>query len=85
MQYVGIDVHTRTSQLCQVDDNGEITEKRVPTERTRLQDLFRDAPPSKVLIEATTEGEWVARCIEELGQIVGTIKPAVEALWCSPR
>ena len=70
MQYVGIDVHTRSSQLCFVDDNGEITEKRIPTERTLLQDLFRDTPPSKVLLEATTEGEWVARCIEELGHEV---------------
>ena len=67
MQYVGIDVHTKASQLCQIDDNGEITERRIPTERTLLQDLFRDAPRSKVLLEATTEGEWVARCIEELG------------------
>ena len=66
MQYVGIDVHTRSSQLCQVDDNGEITEKRIPTERTILQDLFRDAPASKVLLEATTESPAQRKAAKEM-------------------
>ena len=38
--------------------------------RIRRRDLSRSAPPSRVLLEATTESEWVARCIEALGHEV---------------
>ena len=40
MQYVGIDIHKNASQLCFVDHNGEVTEKRIRTDRKRFQDLF---------------------------------------------
>ena len=33
MQHIGIDVHQVSSQLCFVDENGEIREKRIRTER----------------------------------------------------
>jgi len=37
MQHVGIDVHKVSSQLCFIDENGNIIEKRIPTERKRFQ------------------------------------------------
>jgi hypothetical protein len=73
MQHIGIDVHKNASQLCFVDKNGEITEKRIKTERDRFQDALAKAPRSKVLIEASTESEWVARCIEQQVGIVLSI------------
>ena len=67
MQHIGIDVHKVSSQLCFVDENGEIREKRIRTERERLREVLGNPPRSKVLIEASTESEWVARCLEDLG------------------
>ena len=61
MQYIGIDVHKIASQLCFVDENGEIIEKRIPTKRKRFRDLLEKAPRSKILIEASTESETRSR------------------------
>jgi len=36
------------------------------TERERLIQYFKERPPAKILIEASTISEWVARLLEEL-------------------
>lgn len=83
MQHIGIDVHKNASQLCFVDENGEITEKRIKTERDRFQDALAKAPRSKVLIEASTESEWVARCIEQLGHEVIVADPNFAPMYAT--
>jgi transposase len=66
VQHIGIDVHEVSSQPCLVDENGETVEKRIRTERRRSMEVLGDAPRSKVLIEDSTESEWVARRFGEL-------------------
>lgn len=70
MEYIGIDVHKNQSQICIETEAGESIEKRIRTERKRFQEVLGGRARAKVLIEASTESEWVARWLEELGHEV---------------
>jgi hypothetical protein len=70
MDHVGIDVHKRESQVCILTPTGEVMEVRIATTRERLRAVLGERPRAKVLIESSTESEWVARCLEELGHEV---------------
>ena len=48
MENIGIDVHKKESQLCIITEAGEVLGAR---------------GKAKVLMEASTESEWVARCL----------------------
>lgn len=76
MEQIGIDVHKVESQLCIQTENGEIIESRIRTQRERFGALLDGRPRAKVLIEASTESEWVARCMEGLGHEVRTSPPS---------
>lgn len=41
----------------------------------RLMQYFKDRPPSRILMEASTISEWVARLLEELGHEVVVADP----------
>jgi transposase len=41
------------------------------TERERLRRFFAGRPKARILMEASTISEWVARLLEELGHEVG--------------
>ena len=75
MEHIGIDVHKRESQLCILTEQGEVVEKRIRTERGRFSEVFGDRARAKVLIEASTESEWVARCLEQFGHEVIVADP----------
>ena len=42
-----------------------------------------ERPRAKVLIEASTESEWVARCLEELGHDVVVADPNFAAMYAT--
>ena len=67
MEHVGMDIGLRESQLAILTEAGEILDKRIRTERTRLVQFFGARSRAKILLEASTESEWIARCLEELG------------------
>jgi len=60
--------------LCIITDAGEIVEQRIRTERGRFKEVL-GGRKAKVLLEASTESEWVARCLEELGLEVVVADP----------
>ena len=70
MEHIGIDVHKNQSQICILTSEGELIEKRVVTERRRFAGVFGSRARALILIEASTESEWVARCLEALGHEV---------------
>jgi transposase len=72
VEIIGIDVHKRESQICIVDsDSGVVVlEQRIATRADRIGEVLGRLSPARVLIEASTESEWVARCIEKLGHEV---------------
>jgi hypothetical protein len=61
MDHVGIDVHKRESQVCILTPDGEVTEVRIATTGERFRAVLGERPRAKVLIESSTESEWVAR------------------------
>lgn len=71
-----MDVHKRETQLCIIDSaTGQVTEQRIRTERLRFKEVLGQKEKVKVLLEASTESEWVAECLEELGHEVVVADP----------
>jgi transposase len=65
--HIGIDVHKRESQICILADGGELIERRIRTEPERFAAVLGGRPRARIVIEASTDSEWVARCLESLG------------------
>lgn len=72
---IGLDLHKRESQLCILGADGEIAEQRIVTSRERFTTVLGERPPARVLLEASTESEWVARHLETLGHTVVVADP----------
>ena len=75
MEHIGIDVHKRESQICILTPEGEMIERRIQSTRQKFTAMFTDRPPARVLLEATTESEWVAQTIEQWGHEVIVADP----------
>ena len=60
MEYLGIDVHSNESQICMLTVQGEILEQRIRTRPERFAEVLGDRPQARIVIEASTESEWVA-------------------------
>lgn len=76
MEYCGIDLHSEYSQICILDEDGEVMEtSRVGTSRKALERFFaRDR--MRVVMEAGGSSPWVSRLLDSLGH---------EVVVCSPR
>ena len=77
MNIVGLDLHKRASQLASKAPDGTITDRRIVTSRDRLTAVFGDRPRAHILLEASTESEWVAHHLEALGHEVIVADPNV--------
>jgi len=68
MDTIGLDLHKRESQLCIKDGGtGQLRELRIATSRERFTSVLGGRPRARILLEASTESEWVARHLESLG------------------
>jgi len=83
MDHVGIDVHKHASQICIIAERGELIEQRVRTDAARLAEALADRVRARILIEASTEREWVARCLERLGHEVIVADPNCAAMYAT--
>src|SRR5947208_15002341 len=84
MESIGIDVHQVNSQICVVGENAEVLEeRRIQTDRERFAAVLGKRPKARVLIEASTESEWVARCLEELGHEVIVADPNFAPMYAT--
>jgi transposase len=70
-----MDLGKKESQVAVITEAGELVEKRMRTERDRLRTFFGDRPRARILLEASTISEWVARLLEELGHEVVVADP----------
>lgn len=75
MDTIGVDLHRRETQLCIGHDDGTITEQRIVTSRERFTAVLGQRPPARILVEASTESEWVAQHLEALGHEVIVADP----------
>jgi transposase len=66
-----------------LNQTDEVLELRVATRRERFAEVLADRPRARVLIEASTESEWVARCLEELGHEVVVADPNFAPMYAT--
>lgn len=83
MEYIGLDLHKQSSQFCILTEDRKLLEPRIRTEHGRFIDLLGKRPKAKVLVEASTESEWVARCIEDLGHEVVVADPNFAPMYAT--
>jgi transposase len=84
MDTIGLDLHKRESQLCTLAEDGTVVaERRILTSRQRLTAVLGGRPPAKILLEASTESEWVARHLEALGHEVVVADPNYAPMYAT--
>lgn len=83
MEYIGIDVHKNSCQVCILTEDSELIERRIKTDRSSLDTLFKDRELARILIESSTESEWVARCLEQLGHEVIVADPNFAQMYAT--
>lgn len=83
MDTIGLDLHKRESQLCIITEEGEIVERRIVTSRERFTAVLGDRAPARILLEASTESEWVARHLESLGHEVIVADPNFAPMYAT--
>ncbi len=87
MDFIGFDLGKVSSQVCIITADGELIERRIKTDREHLAELLSKRPPARILVESSTESEWVARYLEELGHEVIIADPNLEVTTsqrCTP-
>ncbi|OGK77208.1 MAG: hypothetical protein A2X52_02845 [Candidatus Rokubacteria bacterium GWC2_70_16] len=83
MDHIGIDVHKRESQIYILAEGGEVIERRIRTEGERFAAVLGARPRARMLIEASTDSEWVARCLEALGHEVIVADPNFAPMYAT--
>lgn len=83
MQYIGLDLGKTSSQVCIQTEDGELIERRIKTEREQFAKVFGQRPPSRILVEASTESEWVAGYLETLGHEVIVADPNFAPMYAT--
>jgi hypothetical protein len=83
MDHIGIDVHKTESQLCILGEDGQLSERRIRTTTERFAAVLGDRPRARILLEASTESEWVARCLEGLGHEVIVADPNFAPMYAA--
>jgi transposase len=83
MDTIGLDLHKRESQLCIISSRGEITERRIVTSRERFTAVVGERARCRILLEASTESEWVARHLESLGHEVIVADPGFAPMYAT--
>ena len=83
MDTIGLDLHKRESQLCIGRDDGSVEERRIVTSRERFTAVLGDRPRARILLEASTESEWVTRHLESLGHEVIVADPNFAPMYAT--
>ena len=76
MEYGAIDLHKRKSEIRIIDEQGVVRcEDRVETSREAFGKAFGARGRMRILLESSTESEWVAQWLEGLGHVVVVADP----------
>ena len=81
MEYGAIDLHKKESQIRIVTERGEVLDRRIATTRERFTAVFEGRRPMRILLEASTESEWVAQHLEALGHEVIVAEPTFAPMY----
>src|SRR5215831_18554388 len=66
-----------------ITEEGELIERRVRTDASRLAEALEDRVRARILIEASTESECVARYLERLGHDVIVADPNFARMYAT--
>lgn len=84
MEYGAIDLHLRRSQIRIIDEQEQVVlDRRVDTTRADFDRLFGGRARMRILIESSTESEWVAQHLEGLGHEAVVVDPTYAAMYGS--
>ena len=75
MDYVGMELHQKFSELCVVDDAGEVVERAtIATTEAALRRWFK-RDRMRIAVEASSVSPWVDLLLRELGHEVFVVNP----------
>jgi transposase len=84
MEYGAIDLHTKRSQIRIVTADGQVVlERKIDTTRADLTRVCGERAAMRILLESSTESEWVACHLEGLGHEVIVADPNYAAMYGS--
>lgn len=84
MEYGAIDLHLRRSQFrIGLQDGTVVKEGKCDTTRPEFTRVFGDRPPMRLLVESSTESEWVAQHLEAMGHEVIVADPNYAPMYGS--
>jgi transposase len=83
MEIIGLDLHKRESHLCRRHPTGAIQHQRIPTSRAQFNAALGGIAPAQILLEASTESEWVATHLETLGHTVIVADPNFAPMYAT--
>jgi transposase len=83
MEIIGLDLHKRESQLCRQLTDGRICDERIRTTRASFTATLGGIAPARILLEASTESEWVATHLEQLGHEVTVADPNFAPMYAT--
>ena len=84
MEYGAIDLHSKRSQIRIVTADGAVVlERTVETTRAALSGVVGGRARMRILVESSTESEWVAQHLESLGHEVVVADPNFTAMYAS--
>jgi transposase len=83
MDTIGLDLHKRESQLCILGEDGTVVERRIVTSRERFTAVLGNRASARILLEASTESEWVAQHLERLGHDVVIADPNYAPMYAT--
>jgi transposase len=83
MDFIGFDLGKVSSQVCILSEDGELIERRIKTDRDHIYELLAERAPARVVIESSTESEWVARYLEEIGLEVVVADPNFSPMYAT--
>jgi transposase len=76
MEYGAIDLHARQSLIRIVTTEGTVVfERTIPTRAEKFHEVFGPWARLRVLVESSTESEWVAQALEQCGHEVVVADP----------
>ena len=84
MEYGAIDLHTRRSQIrILTEDETAVLDRRIDTTRPEFDRVFGGRPRMRILLESSTESEWVAQHLESQGHEVIVADPNYAPMYGS--
>ena len=84
MEYGAIDLHMKKSVVRIVDETGTVVVRdRITTSREAFAALFGPRARMRILLESSTESEWVAQVLESLGHEAVVADPQYAPMYGS--